>query len=226
MFNKTKMLAAALLILPLNLVAQNYRDETSTGPASMRTGKITARWDDRAELSGTASKPEGRNLLWYRQSAKVWEEALPIGNGRLGGMVFGGVADERIQLNESTLWNGYPLDPNNPESLTALPEVRRLIFEGKNNEAVDLAGKTMMGRPKGVKAYQSLGELWFDTPVLTASGYTRSLDLSTAINCCQVCFRWGRVCARMLFFAGRWNYCRAIYRKQERNDNFKSYPKA
>ncbi|MDR2148507.1 MAG: glycoside hydrolase family 95 protein, partial [Tannerella sp.] len=119
--------------------------------------------------------------LWYRQPAKVWEEALPLGNGRLGAMVFGGVADERIQLNENTLWDGFPLNPNNPEGLKALPEVQRLLFENKNNEAVELASKTMMGIPKGVKSYQSLGELWFDTPGMTAENYIRSLDLSTAI---------------------------------------------
>lgn len=127
MLNRIHVFIAIMLILPLNLNSQNNREETVPVAASVRTEKITAKWVDRATLSGTASKPEGRNILWYRQPAKVWEEALPVGNGRLGGMVFGGVADERIQLNESTLWNGYPLDPNNPESLTTLPEVRRLI---------------------------------------------------------------------------------------------------
>ena len=149
--------------------------------ASMRNDKITGDWTDRAVVTNGGEKPSGHYLLWYQTPAKVWEEALPLGNGRLGAMVFGGIADERIQLNESTLWDGYSLDPNNSESLKALPEVQRLLFEGKNNEAVELAGKTMMGRPSGVKPYQSLGELWFDTPVLNASGYVRSLDLSTAV---------------------------------------------
>ncbi len=152
-----------------------------TSPASSRTGDIRAQWLDRASFSGTGERPSGRNVLWYKQSARVWEEALPIGNGRLGGMVFGGVADERIQLNESTLWDGYALDPNNPESLKALPEIQRLLFEDKNNEAVKLAEQTMMGRPRGVKPYQSLGELWFDTPHLHAETYTRSLDPATGI---------------------------------------------
>jgi alpha-L-fucosidase 2 len=149
--------------------------------AMSRSGKITSEWVDRAELTGRSTTLKGRNLLWYSEPARVWEEALPIGNGRLGAMIFGGVADERIQLNESTLWDGYPLDPNNPESLKALPEVRRLLFENRNNEAVALAGKTMMGLPSGIKSYQSLGELWFSTPILKASDYIRSLDLSTAI---------------------------------------------
>lgn len=149
--------------------------------ASSRTGDIRAEWTDRARFSSGGERPVGQNILWYKQSARVWEEALPIGNGRLGAMVFGGVADERIQLNESSLWDGYALDPNNPESLKTLPEVRRLLFEDKNNEAVKLAEQTMMGRPKGVRPYQSLAELWFDTPHLSAGSYTRSLDLATGI---------------------------------------------
>jgi alpha-L-fucosidase 2 len=150
-------------------------------PAISRSGKITSEWTDRAELTGQSTNPKGRNVLWYLEPARIWEEALPIGNGRLGAMIFGGVADERIQLNESTLWDGYSLDPNNPESQKALPEIQRLLFENKNNEAVALAGKTMMGIPSGVKSYQSLGELWFNTSTLKASDYIRSLDLTTAI---------------------------------------------
>ena len=150
---------------------------------SERRNVTDARWIDRAEFYGKSPKPENtKNVLWYRESAKVWEEALPLGNGRLGAMVFGGVADERIQLNENTLWDGFPLDPNNPEGLKALPEVQRLLFEDKNNEAVQLAGATMMGNPKGVKSYQALGELCFDTPEQTAYNYIRTLDLSTAIS--------------------------------------------
>jgi len=183
--------AAAFSILLFSLVVfsregESHRDADQldtalTVPATARTGDIRAGWSDRAKFLGGGQRPAGQNILWYKQSANVWEEALPIGNGRLGAMVFGGVADERIQLNESTLWDGYALDPNNPEALGALPEVRRLLFEDKNNEAVKLAEQTMMGRPKGVKPYQSLGELWFDTPHLVAEAYTRSLDLATGM---------------------------------------------
>src|SRR5688500_6548812 len=77
--------------------------------------------------------------LIYRQPAKEWVEALPIGNGRLGGMVFGGVPAERIQLNEDTFWSGGPYDPINPEALAYLPKVRELIREGRYEEAQDLA---------------------------------------------------------------------------------------
>jgi len=155
-------------------------------PASKRTDKITAQWFDRANFVGVGERPEGDNILWYRQSAKVWEEALPIGNGQLGAMIFGGVADERIQFNESTLWDGYSLDPNNSESLRSLPEIQKLLFEGKNENAVKLAEQSMMGNPKGVKPFQSLGELWFDTPHFEAKDYTRSLDIENAIT--SVCY--------------------------------------
>ncbi|MDR3260621.1 MAG: glycoside hydrolase family 95 protein, partial [Tannerella sp.] len=171
---------AILLLLAQLPVAQTHRG-TAVPEASKRDAPITADWTDRAAFSGKAARPEGKHILWYRESAKVWEEALPLGNGTLGAMIFGGVADERIQLNENTLWDGYPLDPNNPEGLKALPEVQRLLFENKNNEAVQLAEQTMMGIPNGVKSYQSLGELWFDTPQLEAENYVRCLDLSTAV---------------------------------------------
>jgi alpha-L-fucosidase 2 len=120
--------------------------------------------------------------LWYAQPAKQWTEALPIGNGRLGAMVFGNVADERIQLNEDTLWDGYSRDTTSPQALEALPEVRRLLFEGKNAEATKLAGEKMMGRPMGVESYQSLGDLHIETPTAGAvADYRRSLDLDTGI---------------------------------------------
>ncbi|SEN20444.1 alpha-L-fucosidase 2 [bacterium A37T11] len=150
-------------------------------PGSSRTGDITAEWLDRASFTGHASRPEGRHVLWYRASAKVWEEALPIGNGRLGAMIFGGVADERIQLNESSLWDGYTQDPNDSTALKTLPEIQRLLFEDKNTEAVKLAVAHMMGKPQRIKPYQSLGELWMDSPQLDAGDYVRSLDLSTGV---------------------------------------------
>ena len=152
------------------------------GPASARSGRITARWNDRNQFSEISERPAGQYVLWYKQSAKVWEEALPLGNGHLGAMVFGGVADERIQINDNTLWDGFILDPNPRTSLKALPEVQKLLFEGKNNEAVKLASETMMGNPRGVKPYQSMGEIWFDTPTEKTDKYTRSLDLSTAVT--------------------------------------------
>lgn len=151
-------------------------------PALERTN-IRAPWADRATLGGDpATAPEGRHTLWYRQPAKVWEEALPIGNGRLGAMIFGGVTDERLQLNEDSLWDGYPLDSSNPAALKALPEVRKLLFEGNNKQAEGIAAANMMGRPPGVKPYQSLGELLIEFPgAADASGYRRTLDVNTAV---------------------------------------------
>lgn len=162
-------------------VARDGREGEPLREASRREVAISAEWADRARIEGRGGdRPEGRDVIWYRRPAKVWEEALPAGNGRMGAMIFGGVADERLQLNENTLWDGFPLDPNNPEGLQALPEVRRLLFEDRNNEAVKLAERTMLGIPSRIKSYQSLGELWFDTPETTAEDYVRSLDLATA----------------------------------------------
>src|SRR5512139_2459328 len=82
--------------------------------------------------------------LWYRQPAEAWTEALPIGNGRLGAMIFGGVARERLQLNEDTLYAGGPYDPSDPQALVALPRVRALIAAGRYAEAPSLGNETML----------------------------------------------------------------------------------
>ena len=133
-------------------------------------------------ITGAADRPESDVALWYRKPAGEWVEALPVGNGRLGAMVFGGLRDERVQLNEETLWDGYVRDTTNPKALEALPEVRRLLFEGKNAEAKDLAGKTMMGNPQRIKSYQSLGDLHLELAVPgEVSDYRRDLDLATGI---------------------------------------------
>src|SRR3954468_22832443 len=73
--------------------------------------------------------------LWYERPAAAWTEALPVGNGRIGAMIFGGIAQERLQLNEDTLWGGGPYDPVNPQAKVNLPELRRLIFAGRYAEA-------------------------------------------------------------------------------------------
>ena len=105
----------------------------------------------------------GRPLvLWYDQPATEWVEALPVGNGRLGAMIFGRTMSERLQLNEDTLFAGGPYDPNNPEALPMLPEARRLILEGHYEEASDLIGKKMMARPLKQMPYQPLGDLKLD----------------------------------------------------------------
>ena len=70
------------------------------------------------------------NRLWYKQQAKTWVEALPLGNGRLGAMVFGGVREERLAMNEDTFWAGYPMDKNAPDAHKYLPKVQQLVREG------------------------------------------------------------------------------------------------
>ena len=83
------------------------------------------------EIAGTAPAPQEPMSLWYRQPAREWLQAVAVGNGRLSGMVFGGIQRERIQLNEDTFWSGGPYDPTHAEALEYLPEARRLTFAGK-----------------------------------------------------------------------------------------------
>jgi alpha-L-fucosidase 2 len=135
-----------------------------------------------AAFEGEAPAPKGPMTLWYRQPATEWVEALPVGNGRLGAMVFGGFPRERIQFNEQTLWDGYPRDTTNPKALEALPEVRKLLFDGKNEAASQLSGASMMGIPQGVKSYQSFGDLWLTAPeAKSVTDYKRDLDLDTSV---------------------------------------------
>ena len=121
--------------------------------------------------------------LWYRQAAEAWEEALPIGNGRLGGMVFGGTQTERIQLNEDTLWSGYPRDNNNPQARDALGETRRLIFAEKYIEAERLVADKMRGA--FTQSYQPLGDLFLEffefDGAAQVDAYRRELDLDSAL---------------------------------------------
>ncbi|HEY9285414.1 MAG TPA: glycoside hydrolase family 95 protein, partial [Pyrinomonadaceae bacterium] len=120
--------------------------------------------------------------LWYDRPAREWTEALPVGNGRLGAMVFGGTAAERLQLNEDTLYGGGPYDPNNPEALAALPEARRLIFAGRYKEADELIGAKMMARPVKQMPYQPVGDLLLTFPGHEeATAYRRELDLDAAV---------------------------------------------
>jgi alpha-L-fucosidase 2 len=144
----------------------------------------------RALLLGFALSPDlasaqtrtATPLLWYRQPAKVWNDALPVGNGRLGAMVYGGAADEHLQLNEETLWTGGPYDPVVKGAYKALPEIRRLLFAGDIPRAHDLFGRTMMGVPYEQMKYQPLGDLLLHfSGHERATNYRRELDLDQAI---------------------------------------------
>ncbi|MCL4177951.1 MAG: glycoside hydrolase N-terminal domain-containing protein [Verrucomicrobia bacterium] len=141
-------------------------------------------------LAGESARnpqPEGEeprlHTLWYRQPAGNWNEALPLGNGRLGAMVFGGLNEERLQLNEDTLWSGKPHDYAVAGAVNGLDEVRRLLFAGRNAEAVELAGRTMMGRPIFQQGYQPLADLHvkFEQPPGEAADYRRELNLQTGV---------------------------------------------
>lgn len=120
--------------------------------------------------------------LWYNQPADDWNEALPVGNGRLGAMIFGGLHQERLQLNEETVWTGKDFDFVNPAAKDALPEIREMLFEGEYDEARQLAQKAMMGEKTISSSYQTLGDLWLDFPNDgKVINYQRSLDLETAV---------------------------------------------
>jgi alpha-L-fucosidase 2 len=126
--------------------------------------------------------PNEKLSLWYRRPAAIWDEALPIGNGRLGAMIFGGIEGERIQLNEDTLWSGSPYNPNNPNALAALPKVRELIFDKKYTEAAKLINEKMMAVPLKQMAYQTVGDLRLAFPKTKAiSDYRRELNIADAV---------------------------------------------
>ncbi len=125
--------------------------------------------------------------LFYLQPSEVWTDALPLGNGRIGAMVYGGVAQETVSLNENTLWAGGPHIYDNPAALEALPEIRRLIFAGEFAKAHRLTDEKFMGLPVRQMPYSSPGSLhlhFFDAAGTNpaASDYRRELDLETAIS--------------------------------------------
>src|ERR1043165_3896155 len=135
-----------------------------------------------AKIQNALPREDNPLLLWYDKPASEWTEALPVGNGRLGAMIFGGPANELLQLNEDTLYAGSPYDPNNPQALEALPEARRLIFEGRYKEAHDLVGAKMMANPIKQMPYEPIGDLRLTFPGHdNATNYRRQLDLNTAI---------------------------------------------
>jgi alpha-L-fucosidase 2 len=138
-------------------------------------------WAADVQYSGQSPAPGEPLSLWYRQPANGWTEALPVGNGRIAAMVFGGINQERLQLNEGTLWAGGPYNPNNPEALAALPEARKLVFDGNYGAAANLIGEKILGRPLGQMPYETVGDLWLSFPeVATVENYRRELNLDTA----------------------------------------------
>ena len=111
--------------------------------------------------------------LWYDKPATIWEEALPIGNGRLGAMIYGGTGKDHIQFNEETLWTGEPHDYSNEGASGYLEKIRELIWQGKQKEAEALAMEKFMSVPLRQKAYQPFGDVW-----LTFPGHEKAAGLS------------------------------------------------
>jgi alpha-L-fucosidase 2 len=137
------------------------------------------------DLSGKIDKTafDPATLLWYQEPAKEWEDALPVGNGRLGAMVYGGVEEERIQLNEDTYWSGGPYSTVVEGGHEYLPEIQKLLFDGEPIKAHKLFGRHLMGYPVEQMKYQSMGALHlFYEKDRQYSNYKRWLDLSTGIT--------------------------------------------
>lgn len=122
-------------------------------------------------------------LLWHKKPAEEWENAYPVGNGRLGAMVYGGIKEEKIQLNEDTYWSGGPYSTVVKGGYKELPKIQKLIFEGKPLEAHKIFGRYLMGYPVEQQKYQSLANLHlFFNEDLEAKNYKRWLDLSEGIT--------------------------------------------
>ncbi len=125
--------------------------------------------------------PDAQSVLWFDQPARAWTEALPVGNGRLGAMVFGGISEDRIQFNEDTLWKGAPHDYDRPGAHDHLAEIRQMLFQGEIKQADELTRKFFLSNPVRQKAYQPFGDLHLSFPGMTnIRDYRRSLDLETA----------------------------------------------
>ena len=139
--------------------------------------------------------------IWFNKPAANWNEALPVGNGRLGAMIFGGVEKERLELNESTVWTGEQRRDANPNALKSLNEVRKLLFAGKYKEAEALAQKNILGqKPQNpVATYQALGDIYLDfgrQP--NPENYFRELNIDNAI-------------ARVSYTSNNINYSREVF---------------
>jgi alpha-L-fucosidase 2 len=143
--------------------------------------------------------------LWYGQPAVEWVEALPVGNGRLGAMVFGHPFSERIQLNEESIWAGSPLNNNNPEALQHLPLLRQLLFDYRVDQAQEMVARHFIGNPPRIRSYQTAGDLLLTSDSLAPwSGYRRSLCLETGI-------------AMVRYTAGNTEYTREVFSSSPAN---------
>jgi len=148
------------------------------------------------DVAGAHSEPV---RLWYDSPASQWTEALPVGNGRLGGMIFGDVRKEHIQFNEDSLWTGIPHDYSHAGAYEYLPQIRELLFQGKQREAERLAGQTFMSVPLRQERYQPFGDIWIEFEGLEKStDYQRELNLDTAVASVRY-KKDGVICTRSIF---------------------------
>ncbi|MBN1911560.1 MAG: glycoside hydrolase N-terminal domain-containing protein [Pirellulales bacterium] len=182
----TRTAAALLLALFCTVAQADTMGATGSASAGMSTGVAdvpTALRTPSSTLPGTgrASGTQEQDLtLWYRQPAGKWMEALALGNGRMGAMVFGGTATEHIQLNEESLWAGCPTDVYPKDFAKNFRKVQKLVLDGKNGEARKLALKTLTGRPTSFRSYEPLGDLWIDfKQPKEVEDYRRELELPT-----------------------------------------------
>ena len=126
-------------------------------------------------------QPDNDQRLWYDRPATVWLEAVPLGNSRMGAMVYGGTETEEIQLNEETFWSGGPHNNNSTTSLQHLTEARSLIFDGKEKEAEDLINREFVKGPHGMR-FLTVGSLRMEFGHKEVKDYVRELDLQTAVS--------------------------------------------
>ena len=139
-----------------------------------------------AAIAGAVDSPPAAlkrdMVLWYRQPATRWNEAMPMGNGLIGAMIFGGVKQERVALNESSFWSGRPHDYNDPQAIKYFPQIRDLVFAGKFQEAEQMANAHFWGSPASQQCFEPLGDLLltFDGADKTED-YRRELDMETGV---------------------------------------------
>lgn len=144
------------------------------------------------EQLSKSNPPETNNsgmVLWYRQPASAWLQAMPLGNGMIGAMVFGGVPQERIALNESSFWSGRPHNYDDTNAFQYFPRIRDLVFADKFQEAEKMANDHFWGIPKAQEAYQPIGDLLLSFDSTNFTDYRRELDMETGVA--KVSYRSG-----------------------------------
>ena len=163
----------------------SHREALVTNSKINQNGKVTVTLQPKGGLVIKQTVPNlsaGDLKLRYDQPARIWEEAIPLGNSRLGAMVYGIPGREELQLNEETIWGGGPYRNDNPEALNALPEVRNLIFERKHGEADELINQTFFTKTHGMP-FQTAGSVILDFPGHGRfDNYSRELELDRAVT--------------------------------------------